>query len=406
MRWASLGLSGRVLLVLAGLVLLALALVFILKWAPEWLATGDFKGKDRAEEVGRTRTAVLAALAGMIAIVGAVFTGLSYRLNRAGQVTERFTRAIDQLGSAELDVRLGGIYALERLARDSRDDHPQVVEVLTAYVREHAPWPPKTTLVRNGEQVSETLAALTEAIRALERIAKSGEPEHAPTLPDHSDQSASAADSDEPPPIPTDVQAVLSVLGRRIASQDRAPLDLNRTNLRRLQLLGDRAHLEGANLAEAHLEGATLAEAHLEGAILAEAHLEEAILVGAHLEEATLGNAHLEEAYLGEAHLEGTNLGEAHLEGATLVGAHLERATLVGAHLEGAILGGAHLERAILIEAHLEGANLGGAHLEGANLEQARYDADTTWPDGFDPEAAGAIRAGEDEVSGSVPPSA
>jgi len=53
------------------------------------LATKDLKGNDKAEEVGRTRTAVLATLAGLIAVVGAVFTGLSYRLNRAGQITER-----------------------------------------------------------------------------------------------------------------------------------------------------------------------------------------------------------------------------------------------------------------------------------------------------------------------------
>jgi hypothetical protein len=42
---------------------------------------------------------------------------------------------MDQLGSKEIDVRLGGIYALERIARGSKEDHPQIVEVLTAYVR-------------------------------------------------------------------------------------------------------------------------------------------------------------------------------------------------------------------------------------------------------------------------------
>jgi hypothetical protein len=103
----------------------------------------DLTGKDEAEEIGRVRTALLATLAGVIAVIGLIFTGLSYRLNRSGQITERFTRAVDQLGSNEIDIRLGGIYALERIARDSADDHPQVVEVLTAYVREHAPRKPE-----------------------------------------------------------------------------------------------------------------------------------------------------------------------------------------------------------------------------------------------------------------------
>ena len=33
-----------------------------------------------------------------------------------GQITERFTRAIEQLGSDKIAIRLGGIYALERVA--------------------------------------------------------------------------------------------------------------------------------------------------------------------------------------------------------------------------------------------------------------------------------------------------
>src|SRR5215218_3453534 len=61
------------------------------------------------------------------------------QLTRQGQITERFTRAIDQLGNASLDVRLGGIYALERIARESEEDYWPIMEVLTAYVRQHAP---------------------------------------------------------------------------------------------------------------------------------------------------------------------------------------------------------------------------------------------------------------------------
>ena len=57
-----------------------------------------------------------------------------------GQITERFTRAIEQLGDEKLAVRLGGIYALERIARDSERDHWPIMEVLTAFVRENARW--------------------------------------------------------------------------------------------------------------------------------------------------------------------------------------------------------------------------------------------------------------------------
>ncbi|MEM7178897.1 MAG: hypothetical protein AAF503_14460 [Pseudomonadota bacterium] len=38
-----------------------------------------------------------------------------------------------------LEVRLGGIYALERIAQDSLRDHIQVMEILCAYIRNNAP---------------------------------------------------------------------------------------------------------------------------------------------------------------------------------------------------------------------------------------------------------------------------
>ena len=58
-------------------------------------------------------------VAGLLLVAGAVATWRQIQVSREGQITERFTRAIDQLGSAHPEVRLGGIYALERTAKDS-----------------------------------------------------------------------------------------------------------------------------------------------------------------------------------------------------------------------------------------------------------------------------------------------
>ena len=94
--------------------------------------------------------------AGLFAAGALLFTGRNDGLSRRtldvsqrtlamteqGQVTDRYTRAIEQLGSDRLDVRIGGIYALERIARDSAADRTTIGEVLTAFVRTHAPWPP------------------------------------------------------------------------------------------------------------------------------------------------------------------------------------------------------------------------------------------------------------------------
>jgi hypothetical protein len=111
--------------------------VLALYLVPKWLASTNGLGpKDAAEELARTRTAALAFLAGVVASVGAVYTARAFALSREGQLTERFTRAVDQIGHQALDVRIGGIYALERIAKDSARDQQAVVEVLTAFVRE------------------------------------------------------------------------------------------------------------------------------------------------------------------------------------------------------------------------------------------------------------------------------
>jgi hypothetical protein len=248
-----------------------------------------------------------------------------FHLSQEGQVTERFTRAIDQLGNATLDVRLGGIYALERIAKDSPRDHGPIVEVLTAFVRERAPWPPA---------------------------------EKVPSLTPPGAQPVLIAPASPPKPS-ADIQAILTVLGRRVIDEkwpEPPRLDLSKTDLR------------GADLRKTHLEGADLHQAHLERAGLGRAHLEKAYLREAHLKEADLTGAHLEGADLRRARLEGADLSEARLEGAILSRAHLELADLREARLEGAFIGGAHLEAA----KNLTKEQIDSAYTDEAQWKQAQ----------------------------------
>jgi uncharacterized protein YjbI with pentapeptide repeats len=326
--------------------LLGLALVLLLLWAlvvvpPRLIDTsGIADPAKRLDEVNGLRTTLAGVLGGLAVIAGAVVGALNLvltqRVQWRAQVTERFTRAVDQLGSEKLDVRIGAVYALEQIARDSADLYWPIMEVLTAYLREHA--------------------------RAGPDVEKSTDTEK----------------------LPADQQAIATVIGRRRRERDPAGqrLDLQGTRLPGVRWV--EAHLEGAFLNGAHLDRANLSEAHLEGANLREAHLEGANLHWAHLEEASFFEAHLKGASLSGAHLEGATLIEAHLEGANLSEAHLEGATLIEANLEGANLAEAHLEGAHLAEAHLKGTNLSEAHVDRAaraHLER--------------PEPAGDGRTGE-----------
>ncbi|GAA4472007.1 hypothetical protein GCM10023094_03600 [Rhodococcus olei] len=55
------------------------------------------------------------------------------------QASDRFARALEQLSSDKIETRIGAIYSLEQVARDFPAQHPAVFEVITAYVRTHAP---------------------------------------------------------------------------------------------------------------------------------------------------------------------------------------------------------------------------------------------------------------------------
>jgi hypothetical protein len=93
------------------------------------------------------------ALPGLAAVIALIFTYVSVnatngqlQITEPGQITDRYNAAITNLGSPSVDVRLGGIYALQRIMQDSPRDQPAIIAVLCAFVRDRA----KVATVRPG----------------------------------------------------------------------------------------------------------------------------------------------------------------------------------------------------------------------------------------------------------------
>ncbi|WP_431884758.1 pentapeptide repeat-containing protein [Micromonospora wenchangensis] len=222
-------------------------------------------------------------------------------LTAQGQITDRFTKAVEQLGQPgpeKIDVRLGAVYALERIMRDSRVDQPAVIDILAAFIRVHSPAPNRATR-----------------------------------------PSASR--------LPVDIQAAVTVLGRRDTTRDGG--DLHTPHLWRVRPDLTNTNLTLADLTSANLPLANLVGAYLPMASLYEADLTSANLTAANLTSADLTLANLESADLTSANLAGANLTHANLGGADLIGANL-----AGANLANANLGGADLTNAILTCAHTD----------------------------------------------------
>ena len=155
--------------------------------------------------------------------------------------------------------------------------------------------------------------------------------------------------------------------------------DLEDTDLRGIDF--QRVNLHGVKLDRAKLQGANFQGAVLREASLSYVNLQEVNLKGADLEWANFEGADLQGANLERARLEGAELNKAKLQGANLEGADLRGVDFQGVNLEGVNLEGAGLEWA-----NLQGANLQGANIEGASFFEAKYDSQTKFPEGFNPE--------------------
>ena len=155
---------------------------------PGWL---DLAFWTNTTEDVRNLVFVLSIIAG--GLIAGVFTYIrTVALHRQGRAADqgRFSTAIEQLGSPLLTVRLGGIYALERIAGDSKRSHWTIMEVLCAFLRTVAERRAEAERIPVGSRTSTTAASAAE----------------------------NNGDEDEKPPptaTPTDIQATLEVINRR-----------------------------------------------------------------------------------------------------------------------------------------------------------------------------------------------
>jgi uncharacterized protein YjbI with pentapeptide repeats len=237
--------------------------------------------KARADVEDNFRKTVGQALGGIAVLLGAGLAYLQFsQQQRASHdllISNQVSKGFEQLGSEKVVVRLGGIYALEGVMNNSDQYHQAVLEELTAFVRE-------------GKRDNTTS---TYSMHML-------------------------------PALPRDIQAALTVIGRRSPGPGVVNLIVADIAI---------ANLAGANLADANLAGANLADAnllgtHLTGANLTRARLSRADLRGADLRGASLLSAHLAWANLADASLLGADLSDADLTRANLTGAQIDQRQL------------------------------------------------------------------------------
>jgi hypothetical protein len=208
-----------------------------------------------------------------------------------GRSAEIMAQSFAGLGDDKVQIRVGSIYSLERQARERPKDQGPIVQTLAAFVRERCPAPPQPI----------TAESLYRAIQ-------------------------------------TDVQAALSVLGRRLRANDPAGA--------RLSFAG--ANLSGYDFADGDFTGASFKGAYLCAANFAGAKLRRGDFQLAVADQADFYAADAREASFSAAYCGSTRFAHADLRNAAFVDADLRMANFAHAQVEAVDWRGAALDGAAL----------------------------------------------------------
>ncbi len=176
-------------------------------------------------------------------------------ITEQGLITDRINKATEGLGKSDKDgkpvlqVRIGALYALERIAQDSLRDHIRIMKIVCSYIR-----------------VSKHLANGRAKAQAVSE----------------------------------DIRAALIIIGQRGEwTEDQEHLKEEDKQTYKLDLR--HCNLNNASLANANLSNALLIDATLETSVLSGAILHNADLLGTNLTKARLNNADFKDAYMGKA---------------------------------------------------------------------------------------------------------
>lgn len=288
--------------VLALVIAVVLSAIF---W--EWLSDGE-SGSTTVRNVGLV-------IGGVIAIPLAGWRGI---VAEQSLLDERYQKSAEMLGNDLLSVRLGGIYALQRLAEDHPERyHLQIMRLFCAFVRH-----PTAEETPPGSEVGSGTAS---------EVAQ-----------------GQADDAREPP---EDVQAVMTAVGSR------GKRGIRQERVKRYRLDFRDADLRGARLDGANLACADFTQAKLSGVDFCGTDLSGAKLIRADLSCPPVSKVNLNLALT-----------------AMSFDQHDPRVTLMmEVDLSDADLSGADLSNAVMPYANLAGSYLVVTDLSGTDISQARF---------------------------------
>jgi hypothetical protein len=268
------------------IVQISVLIVLLIVWGVPKLYVSNLKDisfnqkKEKLRIENESRQTLAQIIGGIIILGGLFFTYSTYRLNtkqlelgtnqqklnEEGQITDRFTKAVELIGSQEVEVRTAGLYALERISKDSQKDYWTIMEIVSAFVREKSH---NFGVVNQASDSGQRSQSTSSKNRQRENVA-------------------------------SDIKAALTILGTRNGLD---PVG-KKINLKK-------ANLQNIDLSDLNFSNTDFSDADLSDAILSETKLINAVLVGTTLKGAMISD---------NTDLTGADLSSADLRGASLSG--------------------------------------------------------------------------------------
>jgi hypothetical protein len=250
---------------------------------------------------------ILAGLGGIVLIIVQIIRTVKFsgqvkeqrRSNINSETLDQYIKAVDQLKDENIAVRLGGIYSLEKIMNSKDKEvqgyHNTIIELLCAYVREKRPF--------DEEKYSEDLKLYNKTEENSNNLKK--------------------YDVE----LETDLQAIITVLGRRNIIENEIGIDLSSTNLFNASLF--KANLIDSNLRSVYLKSADLRESNLVNAYLWKGKLNSTLMDDCNLACAFLEDVDFENANIVNVNFNYSNLYNVCFENSILMFSNFENVQII-----------------------------------------------------------------------------
>lgn len=290
----------------AGIGLVGLVLLSITIWVPIKQASGLPKA-ERIQAETAARDVLIKGLGGSLVFITAFIgwenlksTQKSISVAEEKQITERFSKAVEMIGNEHsIHLRLGGIYALERIAKDSERDQQQVMEILAAFVR-----------VQTSSSIEQDSSRPYhyKSLDTLRDEQWEQEQDYYQYLDDPDDcEMFILADHTYTRSPSIDIQAAVSVIGRRVKTAEESKgnvIDMSQATLKDIVFSGnyDQVNFYGTHFISpifrenTSFRGADLSETFIENlradnVSMAEATFKKSVIIASRLSKINLNDA-------------------------------------------------------------------------------------------------------------------